>query len=182
VSPADGAVVFAFPWRSRSNASVNAATPLVVGEEIFVSASYGTGAALLRYEDGKVKTIWSGEDSLDNHYATSVYRDGYLYGFHGRQEFGQSFRCVEWSSGKVAWEEGGFGAGTVTLAGERLLILKENGELVLADASPKSFAARARSRILTGTVRAYPALADGKLYARNEDTLICVDLKQQRSR
>ena len=73
---------------------------------------------------------------MSNHYATSVYHDGYLYGYHGRQEFNPSFRAVELRTGTVRWSEDRFHAGTVTLAGDRLLILRETGELILADASP----------------------------------------------
>jgi hypothetical protein len=116
---------------------------------------------------------------LSNHYATSVHRDGVLYGFHGRQEFGQSFRAIELRTGKVRWSEERFGAGTVTLAGDRLVILRENGELVLAPASPDGFKPLARARILPGLVRAYPALSGGVLFARNDsDTLIAVDLRK----
>ena len=68
-------------------------------------------------------------------------------------------------------------AGTVTLAGDRLLILRENGELVLAPASPDGFHPSAHAAILDKVVRAYPALADGRLYARNEKTLVCVRFK-----
>jgi hypothetical protein len=122
--------------------------------------------------------IWSSDDALSNHYATSVHLNGYLYGFHGRQEYTQSLRCIEMKTGKVRWDEEGFGAGTVTLAGDRLLILRENGELVLAKASPERFEAGPRVKILPGVVRAYAAIADGMLYARNEDTLVCVRLKK----
>jgi len=66
----------------------------------------------------------------------------------------------------------------VTLAGDRLVILRENGELVLAPASPDGFRPLARARILTGTVRAYPALSDGYLFARNDEVLIALDLRR----
>ena len=125
-----------------------------------------------------VADVWSSDEALSNHYATGVFQDGYLYGFHGRQEFGQSFRAVEFKTGKVRWSEDRFGAGTVTLAGSRLLILRERGELVLAAASPDRFQALARAQILPGVVRAYPAVSDGFLFARNENTLICVALRQ----
>jgi hypothetical protein len=69
-------------------------------------------------------------------------------------------------------------AGTVLLAGDRLVILRENGELVLAAATPEAFRPLARAQILPATVRAMPALADGLLYARNERTLICIDLRR----
>ena len=176
LEPATGRVAFQQRWRSRSDASVNAAIPLMIENHIFLSASYGTGATLLKVSEESLTPVWSSEDSLTNHYATSVRRADYLYGYHGRQEYGPSFRCIEWKTGDVVWSEDGFGAGTVTLAGDRLLILREDGELLMAQASAKAFEPLLRSRILSGTVRAYPALANGLLYARNEDTLVCVRL------
>ena len=179
LDPATGQVLFERAWRARMAASVNAATPVVVGDVIFISAQYGPGAGVLRLEGSTLTPLWTSDEALSNHYATSVHRDGILYGFHGRQEFGQSFRAVELRTGKVRWSEDRFGAGTVILAGDRLLILRENGELVLAAASPDGFKPIARSKILTGTVRAYPALSDGFLFARNvDDTLIAVDLRK----
>ncbi len=175
--PATGKVRFQFPWRSRSHASVNAAAPVVVGNLVFLSASYGTGATLLQIDGTSVKQLWASDEALSNHYATSVYRDGYVYGYHGRQEFGQSLRAIELKTGKVQWNIDGFGAGTVTLAGDRLLLIRENGELVLAAASPKEFRPIASAQLLPAVVRSYPALADGKLYVRNERTLACFKVK-----
>ena len=176
LEPASGKVRFQLPWRSRSQASVNAATPVMVGENlVFVSASYGTGAVLL--EIPSQKKLWSSDDVLSCHYSTPVFLEGRLYGFHGRQEEGQSLRCVEAKTGKVAWSEDGFGAGTVTLAGDRLVVVRENGEVVVAPASPAGFKPSGRAKVLSGTVRAYPALADGRLYARSEKTLVCVRLQ-----
>jgi outer membrane protein assembly factor BamB len=177
LDPANGQVRFSMPFRSRSSASVNAATPLVIGNQVFISASYGTGAALLEVNGSEYKKVWANDDSMSNHYSTSVYRDGYLYGFHGRQEEGQALRCLQLRTGKVMWSMDGYGAGTVTLAGDRLVILRENGELVLAPAKSDGFHPSNSARILDHVVRAYPALADGKLYARDEKTLICVRLK-----
>jgi outer membrane protein assembly factor BamB len=178
LDPATGQVQFQRRWRSRQAASVNAATPLIIGDLIFVSAEYGPGAAVLRVDGSTLTELWSSDDALSNHYATSVYRDGYLFGFHGRQEFGQSFRAVELRTGKVRWSQDRFQAGSVTLAGDRLLILRENGELILAAASPDAFRPLARAQVLPATVRAFPALADGLLYARNEKTLVCLDLRR----
>jgi hypothetical protein len=107
-----------------------------------------------------------------------VHRDGFLFGFHGRQEFGPSFRAVELRTGKVRWSQDRFQAGSVMLAGDRLLIMRETGELILAAASPDAFRPIARAQILPATVRAFPALANGLLYVRNEKTLICLDLRR----
>jgi outer membrane protein assembly factor BamB len=177
LDPVNGQVRFQRPWRARQAASVNAATPVVAGNTIFVSAEYGPGAGALQFDGTKLVDLWTSDDVLSNHYATSVFHEGTLYGFHGRQEFGPVFRAVDLQSGKVLWSTGRFGAGSVTLAGNRLVIMRESGELILAAASPKSFQQIAAAQILTATVRAYPALADGVLYVRNDNTLIAVDLR-----
>ena len=95
---------------------------------------------------------------MSNHYATSVYSGGYLYGFHGRQEFNPSFRAVDLKTGAVKWSVDRYRAGSVTLAGDRLLIARETGELVLAAASPEAFRPLAKAQVLRGTVRALPAI------------------------
>jgi outer membrane protein assembly factor BamB len=177
LDPATGQVRFQRPWRARQAASVNAATPLIAGDRIFVSAEYGPGAGVLRFDGTKLTDVWLSDEALSNHYATSVLHDGVLYGFHGRQEFGPLFRAVDSQSGKVLWSTERFGAGSVTLAGNRLVIVRESGALVFAAASPKSFQQIATAQILPATVRAYPALADGVLYVRNDDTLIALDLR-----
>ena len=181
LDPATGAIRFQKLWRSRLAASVNAASPLVIGDTIFVSATYGTGAAALRVQGNQLVEVWTGDEILSNHYATSVYANGYLYGFHGRQEFDPSFRAVDFKTGAVKWSVDRFHAGSVTLAGGRLLILRETGELIMAAATPEAFRPIAQARVLPETVRSLPALADGFLYARNNDThkdvLVCLDLR-----
>ena len=178
LDPASGMVQFQRRWRARIAASVNAATPIIVGDEIFVSAQYGPGAGVLRVNGSQLTDVWTSDDVLSNHYATSVFYNGYLYGFHGRQEFGPSFRAVEFQTGTVKWSQEQFRAGSVLLAGDRLLITREGGELILASASPQAFKPIARAQILQGVVRPYPALADGLLYVRNENTLVCLDLRK----
>ena len=177
VDPANGKVLYQHRWRARQAASVNAATPIVFNNRIFLSSSYTTGAVLLEVSNNTVKPIWSGDESMSNHYSTSVLKDGYLYGFDGRQEFGQTLRCVELATGKVMWNVDGFGAGTLLIAGDTLVIMRESGELALAAASPKAFRFNARAQLVKGVVRAYPALANGRYYVRNERQLAAFDLR-----
>ena len=177
LDPATGQVRFQRAWRARQAASVNAATPVVVGNAIFVSAEYGPGSGVLQFDGTKLVDVWTSDDALSNHYATSMYYEGVLYGFHGRQEFGPVFRAIDMKTGKVLWSTERFGAGSVTLAGNRLLIVRETGELILAALSPKAFQPIARAQILPATVRAYPALANGIVYLRNDDTLVALDLR-----
>jgi outer membrane protein assembly factor BamB len=179
VDPASGKVLYQYRWRARQAASVNAATPIVSNDRIFLSASYGTGAVLLQVANNAVKPIWSGDESMSNHYSTSVLKDGYLYGFDGRQEFGQTLRCVELATGKVMWNVDGFGAGTLLVAGDTLVITRESGELALAPASPKAFRFNARAQLIKGVVRAYPALSNGRFYVRNDRQLAAFDLTRR---
>ncbi len=178
LDPSNAHVRFKLGWRSRNDASVNAAVPVIAGDVVFVSASYRTGATVLQITgNNSFKQLWSSDESMSNHYATSVHKDGYLYGYHGRQENGQVFRCIEMKTGKVMWEVEEFGAGTVTLVGGELMLVREGGELVWMAADPKAAKTLARKQLLPGVVRAYPALADGELCVRNTEILGCYALR-----
>ena len=179
LEPSSGKVFWEFPFRPRIQASVTAAVPLVIGDQIFISASYGAGAVLLRFKEVKPAVLWNGDDILSNHYATSVHRDGFVYGFDGRQEQRCHLRCVELATGKVRWSEDRFGSGTLIVAGDRLLILSERGEMLLAKAAPDKFTVLSRAQILGSDVRTHPALSHGYFYARDKRNLLCVDLRPQ---
>jgi outer membrane protein assembly factor BamB len=178
LAPADGRVLFREPFRSRQHASVNAASPVLTGDgRFFTSACYDVGAAVWELgKNGKLSAVWRAPDKLDCHYSTPVVVEGHLYGFHGRQESGQELRCVRASDGEVRWSQP-LAAGHVIAAGGRLLILTEQGELILAAASPdKKPALTARGEILRGGHRAPPALAGGFLYAKDKSRLVAVKL------
>jgi outer membrane protein assembly factor BamB len=177
IDPASGHVKAQQTWRARAAASVNVATPLIAGDLMFVSAEYGPGAGVFRLGEGSLTRVWSSDESLSTHYATAVLKDGVLYGYHGRQEFGPSLRAVDLHTGTVRWSVDQFRAGSITLAGDRLVILRESGELVLAAATPEAYRPLAKAQVLPGTVRAFPAIANGLLYLRNGETLACLDLR-----
>ena len=186
LDPATGMRRFEFPFRSRLKASVNAALPVVIGNDVLISATYGVGAKLLRLAKSEgpgaagrwtATPIWAEQDVLSSHYATSVHHKGYLYGVHGRLEGRPSLRAVSAKTGEVAWSVERFGGATLLLAGDDLVILRNDGELLLAPASPKGFEPVTQGRILVGKVFAYPALADGVLFARSDQgRLVAVDL------
>jgi outer membrane protein assembly factor BamB len=177
VDPANGRVRFSKRWRSRMQASVNAASPLVVGDQIFLSASYGTGAVLLRVRKDAVDEVWSGDDVLSCHYVTSIHHAGFLYGFDGRQESGTQLRCVEWKTGKLRWTRPGFRCGPMILAEGNLIVLSEDGELCLIEATPEAYREKARALVLGKPCRAPMALAEGRLFARDNQRLVCWNLK-----
>ncbi len=179
LDPRDGTERHRQRWRARINASVNAASPVVVGEEIFLSACYDTGAIVLKVTRDKLQEVWSNDESLSCHFSTSVHHNGFLYGFDGRQEQGTHFRCVEWKTGKVRWSKDGFGCGSLVLADNQLIVLSEEGELVLVELSEKGYRETARAAVLKGTCRAHLALANGRLYARSGTRLVCWDFKKK---
>ncbi len=180
LNPADGKVLFDYPWRAREHASVNGATPLILGNRVFISASYDTGASLLELTgNDKPKVIWSNDDSMSNQYATSVHTNGFLYGLHGRHDFagGTELRCVELATGNVKWSKPGLTPANVLLAGDQLLVLTERGELLSVSADPNEYKLLNRAQILGSNVRNYPALARGILYARDTKKLVALDLR-----
>ncbi|HMF18433.1 MAG TPA: PQQ-binding-like beta-propeller repeat protein [Gemmataceae bacterium] len=179
LDPLTGKVIFQKRWRARYDASVNAATPLVIGDRVFLSASYETGALLLRLKKDGADVLWSNDNSMSNHYNTCVHQDGHLYGIDGRQERGPSLRCIDLKAGKVMWDEAGFGCANLILAEGKLIALTEKGDLVLAAATPAAYREKARARILEdGPCRAQMALANGLLYARDQKTLACWKLQK----
>lgn len=174
LDPTTGSVRFTTRWRARYEASVNAATPLIIGDLAFFSTSYETGALLLRLQADSAKVLWDSDEFLTNHYNTSIYHDGHLYGFHGRQEAGPSFRCVELKAQEVRWEKKRFGCGSMILAGDKLVVLLESGALLLVEATPREYRELARAAVFkAGPCRAQIALADGRLFARDEKQLKC---------
>jgi outer membrane protein assembly factor BamB len=176
LDPVNGNVRFIKPWRSRFNASVNAATPLVVGDHLFLSASYNTGAVWLRVRSDGVDEVWKGDAILSNHYNTSIFSDGLLYGIDGRQEEKARLRCVEAKTGKVLWTRERFGCASLLLVEGHLLGLTEDGDLVLIEASPQAYREKARATVLSKPCRAEIALAHGRLYARDDTKLVCWNL------
>ena len=149
IDPANGKVDFSFPWRSRSFESVNAACPVVFDNKVFVSASYRTGGALVQVNpDFTHKVLWTTQE-FGLHFNTPIHRDGYLYGFDGRNEPDASLACVDVATGKVVWREtAGVGRDAQRPAGE--------GQHVPRDPSRRgrtiSLPRRARPPALAGPV------------------------------
>jgi hypothetical protein len=178
LDPADGTVTFAKEFRARLEASVNAASPVRNGEELFLSSSYGVGAVVLKPKEGEWEEVWANDKSLSCHYNTPVLVGEHLYGIDGRQEGGAArLRCVEWKSGAVKWTQEKFGCATILAVDGGLLAATEGGELVRFDANPAGYKERGRAKVLDGVVRAAACLADGKMYVRDEKKLVCVKLK-----
>lgn len=175
---ANGKVLYELEWKPRDNNSVQAATPLVWKDEIFLTVSYATGGVLAKLKGGELEEVWSNDKSLSSQYTTPVRVGDHLYGTHGRSDVGNAqLRCVEWKTGKVKWSEEKFGVAWVVAVDGGLLALTETGELVRFDATPDGFKQHARASILSKPTRPAPALADGRLFARDGTRLVCVKLR-----
>jgi outer membrane protein assembly factor BamB len=177
----EGKVTDSFPWLTQFGGNV--ATPLNVDDYIFISSGYGQGCALLRAvrkDDGVkfVQVYVRHQRGLQNHHCTSVYKDRYLFGFDG--DAGR-LKCVEFNTGneKKDWEATGVGKGSLILAGKYLIIQTERGELCLVEATPEEFRLEAKiPRVLNGNNNwASPTLVDGKLYLRDEEKIVCYDVR-----
>jgi outer membrane protein assembly factor BamB len=205
IDPANGHVDFTVPFRSRSYESVNASCPVAFDNYVFISASYRTGSALLEIKrDFTYRQVWSSQ-AIGLHFNTAVYRDGYLYGFDGRNEPDASLVCVEAMTGKVVWREtpewtevfeiGGRRQpqtvstyrGSLLAADGQFLCLGELGHLLWMDLSPKGYRETSRARLFAARETwTLPVLSRGLLYvmqnARDVVTgvrprLLCYDMR-----
>jgi outer membrane protein assembly factor BamB len=173
VDPRDGTVRFRFPFGQRGP-TVNAANPLVLGDHVFVSASYGVGAQWAKIDARRATTVWESDDVMSSQYTTSIEHQGALYGLDGRQDIGVArLRAFDPRTGKVHWTQEDFGTGNLILAGDQLLVMKTDGDLVLVEPSPKAYRPLASARIFDTTVQALPALSSGLFFARDTQTLKC---------
>jgi outer membrane protein assembly factor BamB len=175
IDPANGRVRFRFPFGVRGP-TVNAASPVMVGDRLFVSGAYGNGALLTRLPAAE-KPLWAEHEVLSCHYNTPLNVGDYLYGVHGRTDVGlPSLRCVELATGKVVWSRDDFGGASLLLADDKLLALKVSGELVLLDPSTQGYRPFAEAKVLAEPVRALPALSNGHLVVRDANSLKCLRL------
>ena len=174
VDPASGRVRFSFPFGKRGP-TVNAANPMIIDREVFLTASYGIGAKLALIGKDGAKIRWASDELISSQYTTCIYKDGFLYGIDGRQDLGTArLRCLDLKTRKIRWTEDDFGYATLILAGDALLAMKTDGELVVVRASPDKYFQLAAAKLAAGTTRALPALSNGLLYVRDESTLKCV--------
>jgi outer membrane protein assembly factor BamB len=165
INPESGQVVAKTEFGQRGP-TVNAATPLVVDGQIFLSASYGIGAKLLKLNSDALEEVWANDSSLSSQFTTAVYNAGYLFGTDGREDAGgASLRCVDWKNGKVMWEADSPLA-HVVLAGDQIAALSITGQLSIFPADPKGYQPTVSAQIADGETRALPALADGRLLFR----------------
>jgi outer membrane protein assembly factor BamB len=176
----DGGEVWRLPWVTRWN--INAADPILVGNQVFVS-TFDQGGALLQMRAGPPAEVWRSK-SMRNHFNGCVATKGYLYGVDGDTDRSTppELRCLSLKDGQVQWSHKGLGLGSLMVADDKLIILSDKGELVIAEASPSAFKPLARAQVLGGKCWTVPVLSHGKIYCRNaRGDLVCVDARGSRS-
>lgn len=165
VDPATGRVAWTLPWITRYG--INAADPVAIdGEHVIVSSGYGKGTALIEFDAAGAREVWRVRD-LKNQMSPGVLLGGSLFAVDG--DAGQETRlvCLDPGTGQVRWGETGLGSGTLIGVNNQLLVLSEDGELVVIEANPETFAPLVRFRILTGKCWTPIAYADQMIFARN---------------
>ena len=171
-----GHELWRYPWDTHWD--LNIADPIVSGDKVFIS-SFDQGAALLQVNAKGATELWHNK-SMANHFSTPVLLEGFLYGFDGNTDKPPAdLRCVELASGTVRWQQKGLGFGALMAADNKLIILSEKGELVIAKASPAGPEMLARAQVLGGKCWIPPVLSNGRIYCRNaQGTLACLDVRE----
>jgi len=171
VDPTDGKILWSFPWKTQHN--VNAADPVIVGQEAFITSGYNRGAALVRFAD-KPLAVWE-EKSMRSQMSGPVRIGDHVYGIDQNQ-----LACVEWTTGKQRWAEPKIGNGTLSAVGETLIVLSERGRLMFVKATPDGFAELSGAEVLSGgRCWSMPVLSGGHIYARNsQGKLVCINVRK----
>lgn len=181
VAAEDGRALWRFPFDFRVSTAIS---PVVCGDIVYCSAGYDVGGGACRItrtgEQFTATELWkiAGNRDVPNHWSTPVYKDGYLYGMFSFKKFGTGpLKCVEVATGKVCWEQSGFGAGNVILVNDQLLALTDYGELVVVAPTPAAYQELARAKVLTGKCWSTPALSDGRIYVRSTKEGACLEVR-----
>lgn len=169
---ADGAEAWRYPWVTSYDQNV--ATPVFVApNRVFISEGYdGKGAVLLELTEAGASEKWRSE-VMRNDFGTCVLVNGFLYGFDGT-----SLKCVDAASGDERWVKRGYGRGTLIAADGHLLVLVERGQLAIARSDPAEYLETTFvKQVIAGKCWTAPSLSDGRLYLRDEKTLVVLDLR-----
>jgi outer membrane protein assembly factor BamB len=169
-------VLWEFPWSTGHDAS--AAQPIVIGDQrVFYSSGYGTGAVVIELTkagDGfAVRQVWR-NIRMKNRQSSSILHDGFIYGLDEG-----ILACLDAATGELKWKGGRYGHGQLLLAGDHLVVITEEGELVLVAATPEKLREVARVPGIEGETWNVPAFADGILLVRNTRQMAAFDLRPE---
>jgi outer membrane protein assembly factor BamB len=180
--PRDGRTLWYYPWVTTFEGNI--ATPIVAGNYVFVSSSYNKGCLLLEISgQGSALTAEpvyvKANKLMRNHHSTCVLHQGHLYGYDvNTNNNTAALKCVDLRKAEEKWADRSLTKGTLLYADGCLIILTEDGRLAVVEATPERFRKRGEFQIFDSTQTwALPALAHGRLYARDGRWLVCYDLR-----
>jgi outer membrane protein assembly factor BamB len=190
---ADGSHETFFPWRSDIMESVNAATPVVFGNKILLSETYGPASVIVELKDNKLTEVWRDgttrkDQAFRAHWATPIRIDNLLYGCSGRNEPDSDFRCIDLSTGKVRWVERNRERTTSLLIDGHFIVLGEYGQLRLIRPNPDRYDLvteidlekipnpKTSRPLLEYPCWAPPVISNGLLYVRGPRNVVCLEL------
>jgi outer membrane protein assembly factor BamB len=164
-----GAPLWRYEWKTSYD--VNAATPLVIGNTVFISSNYDHGCAMLAVGAGGVQKMWENKE-LQCHFNSPLLYKDHIYGISNK------LACLDPKTGKALWAKDGFEkGGLIGIDGVLIAINGMAGDVVMAEMAPAAYKELGRIKPLGGQSWTAPIVADGKLYVRNKQALVCLDLK-----
>jgi outer membrane protein assembly factor BamB len=180
VAASDGKALWRYPFDFKISTAIS---PVVSGDIVYCSAGYGVGSGACKISrDGdqfQATELWriKGDKQVANHWSTPVCKDGYLYGMFSFKKWTVGpLKCVELATGKIMWEQAGFGAGNAILVQDKILALSDNGQVVVVEATPAAYKEVARFQAVVGKCWSTPAVSDGHVYVRSTKEGTCLEL------
>jgi outer membrane protein assembly factor BamB len=178
VVPETGELLWRFPWETQYGANI--ATPIAVSNYVFISSGYGRGCAVVEVDDDRSKKgdklqayrVYE-HNRMRNHFSSSVLFKGYVFGFDESK-----LTCMDFRTGQIVWQEGGYKKGSLLIANGYLIVLGENGKLAVGPASPDGFKAKSSFQVSREKCWTVPVLAGGKLFIRDENHVICLNVRE----
>lgn len=166
-----GKLLWTIPWRTTWDQ--NAPDVLTSAGKLFVSTGHGVGCALYEIGSGTPKEIWRNKN-MRNELSSCVLWKGFIYGFDGNR-----LSCVDWATGNRQWSESGLGRGTLILVDGHVIVLGDQGKLVVAEAKSECFKALGELQLpAEGRYWTSPAFSDGRIFIRNATgDVLCVDVR-----
>ena len=184
VAAADGELLWRYD-RAVNTHRIPCSLPIYHDGMVFGSTAYDAGGGavkLSKSEDGGVtaeEVYFSPE--MKNHHGGMILVNGVLYGAAGGNR-GGFLVSLDFKTGDVLWRERDAPKGSLTFADGRLYLRTERGELILIEPNREEFVERGRFEQPDRTREpawTHPVIANGKLYIRDQDLLLCYDVKAE---
>lgn len=174
VEAKSGKQLWQAPWETKYD--VNAATPVVLGNSVFITSNYRRGCALVDVAAGGAKIRWENKE-VQSHFNTAIVHEGNLYTTSDPNKL----LCLDPQTGNARWTQNGFGkGGLVGVDGTLIVIDGVTGDVALVALDPAAYKELGRLSLLQGGGKQYwtaPIVAAGRLLVRDKTELVCLDLK-----